>query len=328
MTDVFVVWAICTTFASVMSGEKKQTVTIRIISVCFAVLVLAIFKPFGLEARQWQAYAHLLAIGALGVVVCFVSEAILRYVLRKPGSLNRGVDYIIRRNLWFQLINTPLVTIMICLYRHFVLSDMVEANRLSWGNFFETLVIMAFCSFLIGLYWRFKFRSRYLAAELEETKHMNEQLRRLQQETPPQEMAAAVPDQEQQPSSTVEAQLLTTIDLTGSTSDVVTVCVPNLLYVVSVGNYVKVMQWHEGKVVGDMLRATSKQVEERLRDYPTIVRCHRAFLVNLAQVEKVVSKSGTMQLLVKHSNNAIPVSRSNMAGVKAAIAQKREVSKL
>lgn len=303
-----------------MSGEKKQTITIRIISVCFAVLVLAIFKPFGLEAWQWQAYAHLLAIGALGVVICFVTEAILRYVLNKPGSLERGVNYIIRRNLWFQLINTPLITIMICLYRHFVLSDKLDANRLSWSNFFETLVIMAFCSFLIGLYWRFKFRGRYLAAELEETKQMNEHLQRLQQAARPNEMIAVAQVDEEQHSSAVEAQP-STIQLTGTTSDVVTVYMPNLLYVESVGNYVKVIQLHEGKVISDMLRATSKQVEERLRDYPMIVRCHRAFLVNLQQVEQIVSKSGTMQLLIKHSNDAIPVSRSNMAGVKQAITQ-------
>ena len=303
-----------------MSGEKKQTITIRIISVCFAVLVLAIFKPFGLEAWQWQAYAHLLAIGALGVVICFVTEAILRYVLNKPGSLERGVNYIIRRNLWFQLINTPLITIMICLYRHFVLSDKLDANRLSWSNFFETLVIMAFCSFLIGLYWRFKFRGRYLAAELEETKQMNEHLQRLQQVARPNEMIAVAQVDEEQHSSAVEAQP-STIQLTGTTSDVVTVYMPNLLYVESVGNYVKVIQLHEGKVISDMLRATSKQVEERLRDYPMIVRCHRAFLVNLQQVEQIVSKSGTMQLIIKNSNDAIPVSRSNMAGVKQAITQ-------
>ena len=130
----------------------------------------------GLEAWQWQAYAHLIAVGGLGIISCFITEALLVYILKKPGSLDHGVDYIIRRNLWFQIINTPLVSLMICLYRHFVLSDKVDGNLLSWGNFFETLVIMAFCSFLIGLYWRFKFRGKYLAAELEELKQMNEQL--------------------------------------------------------------------------------------------------------------------------------------------------------
>lgn len=299
-----------------MSGEKKQTITIRVISVCFAVVVLAIFKPFGLEAWQWQAYAHLIAVGGLGIISCFVTEAILVYILKKPGSLDHGVDYIIRRNLWFQLINTPLVSLMICLYRHFVLSDKVDGNLLSWGNFFETLVIMAFCSFVIGLYWRFKFRGKYLAAELEEMKQMNEQLQQLQQKSLSKFPLANELEKEVQPATTPPS----TIDLAGTTSESVTIHIPNLLYIESVGNYVKVAQLHEGKVVTHMLRATSKQIEEKLIDYPTIVRCHRAFLVNLQQVEKIISKAGTMQLLIKHSNDYLPVSRSNMPGIKQAIA--------
>ena len=306
-----------------MSGEKKQTITIRIISVCFAVVVLAIFKPFGLEAWQWQAYAHLIAVGGLGIISCFITEAILVYILKKPGSNDRGVDYIIRRNLWFQLINTPLVSFMICLYRHFVLSDRVEGNLLSWGNFFETLVIMAFCSFLIGLYWRFKFRGRYLAAELEETKQMNEQLQRLQQQAIEQ-VASDVKEQETPHSAHAGHTPASTIELTGTTSETVTIYIPNLLYVESVGNYVKIIQLREGQVVSDMLRATSKQVEKMLIDYPIVVRCHRAFLVNLWQVEKVISKAGSMQLLIKHSNDSIPVSRSNMASVKQALAQNKD----
>ena len=46
---------------------------------------------------------------------------------------------------------------------------------------------------------------------------------------------------------------------------------------------------------------------------------HRAFLVNLGQVERIVSHSGSMQLLIKHCHESIPVSRSHMAGVKASI---------
>ena len=284
------------TFVIVMNGEKRQTIKIRIISVCFAVVVLAVFKPFGLDVWQWQAYAHLVVVGGLGILSCILTEAIL----------------------WFQLINTPLVSLMICLYRHFVLSDKVDGNHLSWGNFFETLVIMAFCSFLIGIYWRFKFRGKYLAAELEEMKQMNEQLQRLQQEK------SVVKLQEKTILTSENAQPVSTIQLSGTTSDVVTLHVPNLLYVESVGNYVKVLQIHEGKVVSDMLRATSKQVEMQLQQFNVIVRCHRAFLVNLWQVEKVISKAGSMQLLMRHSNDSIPVSRSNISSVKQALAQNKQ----
>lgn len=311
------------TFADCMSPGQKDTITTRIISTVFTVLALAIFKPFGLDSLQWMGIVHLLAIGILGLVSCTASEGIMKYVVKKPRSLEHGVDYIIRRNLWFQLINTPLVALLICLYRHFVMSDTVPGNVLSWGNFFETLLIIAFCSFAIGLYWRFKFRSKYLTAELEETRQLNEQLQELQKAAEQRALAAEslivtepATAAEPSPDAAPRPQTLT---LAGSTSETVTVHIPDLLYIEAVGNYVKIYQLQDNQVRTDMLRATSKQVEEDLRAYPMIVRCHRAFLVNLQQVEQIVSRAGTMQLVIKHCQESLPVSRSNMAQVKDAI---------
>ena len=306
-----------------MSEGQKDTIKTRIISIVFTVLALAIFKPFGLEVWQWMGCVHLLAIGLLGIVSCAMTESILRYIIKKPRSFDHGVDYIIRRNLWFQVINTPLVALLICLYRHFVMSDMVPGNVLSWSNFFETLLIIAFCSFAIGLYWRFKYRSKYLAAELEETRLLNEQLQRLQQEAEQRAQttltAQSAESIETKQPLTNTAPLPQAVTLSGTTSETVALHIPDLLYIEAVGNYVKIYQLDEGHVRTDMLRATSKQMEDDLRAYPMIVRCHRAFLVNLQQVEKIVSKSGTMQLLIKHSNDVLPVSRSNMSQVKEAI---------
>ena len=306
-----------------MSLGQKETITIRIISCFFTVLAIAVFKPFGLVAWQWMGYLHLLAIGVLGLACCAVTEGILKFIVKKPRSYDHGVNYIIERNLWFQFINTPLVALSICLYRHFVMSGLVEGNVLSWSNFFETLLIIAFCSFAIGLYWRFKFRSRYLAAELEETRLLNERLQQLQEKTERRaqiaETALASEEAAAQHVPTNAAQPPSTITLTGTTSESVNLLISDLLYIEAVGNYVKVYSYSNEHVHNDMLRATSKQMESDLSAYPMIVRCHRAFLVNLGQVEKIISKSGTMQLLMKHSHDLIPVSRSNMAQVKEAI---------
>ena len=305
-----------------MNQGKKDTFKIRVISTVFTMLALAVFKPFGLDVWEWMGYVHLLAIGLLGILSCSITEVIMKYVVRKPRSMEKGVDYIIRRNLWFQLINTPLVAFSICLYRHLAMSDLVPGNVLSWSNFLETLVIIAFCSFAIGLYWRFKFRSRYLAAELEETRLLNERLQELQQETERRARSLAVPAVE--PTTTALPQEIVTtppqsITLTGSTSETVTLEVSDLLYIEAVGNYVKVYHLKDNQVHTDMLRATSKQMEEDLRDYPMIVRCHRAFLVNLGQVEKIFSQAGNMQLTIKHFEESLPVSRSHTAGIKEAI---------
>jgi len=287
-----------------MNKAHKETINIRLVSCAFIVLALAIFKPFGLEVWQWQAYIHLLAIFAIGLFSCFLTEVILRYMIRMPRSYDRGVSYIISRNLRFQCINTPLVSLLICLYRHFAMSDLVAGNRLSLSNYLETLVIIAFLSFAIGLYWRFKFRSRYLAVELEETRQMNEQLKKLQTST--------------QNSQTIEEDTnqVSQITLEGTTNEHVTLEISDLLYIEAVGNYVKVVNKRDDEVQTNMLRATMKQMEDALQAYPMIVRCHRAFMVNLNQVEQISSNSRAMQLMIRHTHDAIPVSRSNVNKLK------------
>ncbi len=280
-----------------ISRDKRDSLTVRIISAAFVALALAIFKPFGLEAMQWQACLHLIPIWVMGVGVCIVTDSLLTYLFKMPSTTQKGVSYIIHRNLWFQLINTPIIALTICLYRHFVLSSSEEGNLLSWGNYLETLVIIAFCSFAIGLYWRFRFRSIYLAAELEEVRQLNEQLSRVKGE-----------------GSEAESGALT---LAGTTSESITLSVDDLLYIESVGNYVKVCYLDaDRRPALQMLRATSKQMEETFEDYPMVVRCHRAFLVNLQQVEKIVSQSGTMQLRMKHTGDILPVSRSHTSSIK------------
>ena len=295
-----------------MNKSHKETISIRFISTAFMILAIAIFKPFGLEAGQWQSYLHLLCLFVLGLFSCFITEVILRYTVHMPRSYERGINYIISRNLRFQLINTPLVALFICLYRHFMMSSLVESNQFSLSNYLETLAIIAFLSFAIGLYWRFKFRNKYLAMELEETKLLNEELKKKQ------EPELFLPHEVEKPN---EKPLQQELKLTGTTNESVTLQISYLLFIEAVGNYVKICHLRDGQVRTDMLRATMKQMEETLKDYPMIVRCHRAFLVNLCQVEQIISHSGSTQLLIKYCHESLPVSRSNMAQIKDAIKQ-------
>ena len=294
-----------------MNKGHKETISIRFVSCAFMVLAIAIFKPFGLEVWQWQAYVHLLAIFVLGLFSCFLTEVILRYIVRMPRSYDRGVSYIISRNLRFQCINTPLVSLLICLYRHLAMSDLVEGNKLSFSNYLETLVIISFLSFAVGLYWRFKFRSRYLAAELEETRQLNEQLKKLQTSN------VGVPRQTEESLLAGDIKQDSQITLEGTTNEHVSLDISDLLYIEAVGNYVKIVSKQEkSELKTTMLRATMKQMEDTLQAYPMIVRCHRAFMVNLGQVEQISSNSRAMQLVMRHSHDAIPVSRSNVNKLK------------
>ena len=309
-----------------MSKNHKKTISIRFISTAFMILAIAIFKPFGIDVGHWQSYLHLLSLFVVGLFSCFITEIILRYIVRMPRSYEQGINYIISRNLRFQLINTPLVAFFICLYRHFAMDDIIESNRLSLGNYLETLVIIAFLSFAIGLYWRFKFRSKYLAIELDEIRELNEKIRSHTPDFSSKErevytVAADISVEKDNHTPLSEREVEVEAVLRGTTNESVTLLISHLLYIEAVGNYVKVCHLRNENVRTDMLRATMKQMEETLQNYPMIVRCHRAFLVNLAQVEQIISHSGSTQLLIKHCHEFLPVSRSNMTQVREAIRQ-------
>lgn len=305
-----------------MENVHKETLIVRIISVGFSILAFVIFKPMRLDLLGWELYIHFLAIWVLGVVVCFFTEAILKYLLRMQASLERGVDYMIRRNLWFQIINIPLETMMMCIYLHYAMKGLSVDDPLSLKMYFRTLFLLFACSFAIGLFWRYKFRNKYLAAEVKEIRELYENKSRIQEKEQlheyVDEASVNVDASEEMPPTEVVSRETFVVKLAGSTSESVTLAIADLLYVEAVGNYVRVYYLHDGEVQSSMLRATLKHVENVLRPYPRIVRCHRAYLVNTEQVETVKYKSGTMHLIIKHSNETVPVSRRKMADVRDA----------
>lgn len=285
----------------VMTKEQQRTLIERTTSSGFVILAFMLFKPFGMGQLGRFLYLHLAVLWVAGVGVCYLSEAILTHLLHRPYTWERGVEYFIRRNLLFQFINTPLIALMYCLYFHYVAA--LSPDPLTWMGYLKVLLALALCTFAVGFYWRFKYRNRYLAAELEEVKALNERLERMNVSR----------------SEGMDAGDATqAVTLRGSTSESVTLQVDDLLYIESVGNYVKVCYMKDGGLQADMLRATSKQMEEALKGYPTIVRCHRAFLVNLAQVEKAVVQPNSLQLKMRHTGVMLPVSRSHASHIKAA----------
>ena len=97
----------------------------------------------------------------------------------------------------------------------------------------------------------------------------------------------------------------------------------DFLYAEAKGNYVKVGYRSdsdkEKKVTWRLLRATMKQAEEAVSACPFIIRCHRAFLVNIRMVVKVDGNSQGYKLNLEHCDEEIPVSRAYAKEVKALI---------
>lgn len=91
------------------------------------------------------------------------------------------------------------------------------------------------------------------------------------------------------------------------------------LYMEADGNYVRVVYRKGEREFRKLLRATMKQAEGVMRDCPYILRCHRAFLVNIRKIVKVNGNSQGYRLSLRDCEDEIPVSRTYTSDVKYLI---------
>lgn len=109
--------------------------------------------------------------------------------------------------------------------------------------------------------------------------------------------------------------------LEGGTRESLILAPERLLYAESEGNYVRLnyLASDSGKPVMKLLRLTLKQAGTAFSEYPYIIRCHRAYLVNLHRVKKVSGNAQGYRLHLEGCEEEVPVSRSYAADVKEAL---------
>ncbi|NQX91721.1 MAG: LytTR family transcriptional regulator [Flavobacteriales bacterium] len=91
------------------------------------------------------------------------------------------------------------------------------------------------------------------------------------------------------------------------------------LFLESQGNYVCVYSLDDKEVKKTMIRITMKQVLEQAQ-FEQLFKCHRAYVVNLNNVEKVEGNSHGIDVKMKGFDGIIPVSRNNTKAFKEAMA--------
>ena len=81
----------------------------------------------------------------------------------------------------------------------------------------------------------------------------------------------------------------------------------DLLLLESTDNYVSVFYILQNKVQRKLLRNSLKNLEEMLKEN-SIIRCHRSFMVNPANVEFMQKEGKKLNIKIKHFEKTIPVS--------------------
>lgn len=86
----------------------------------------------------------------------------------------------------------------------------------------------------------------------------------------------------------------------------------NILYAVSEGNYIKIICRGEEY----SLRMTLKEFQEAVKDFPELVRCHRAYIANIKNVCRYEGNSRKGYIFFNESRLSIPVSQSYSTQIK------------
>lgn len=95
-----------------------------------------------------------------------------------------------------------------------------------------------------------------------------------------------------------------------SGNDDINVIDSELLFIEAQGNYVSVIHYHNNKEQRKLIRITMKKIEVSLSSYDYLFRCHRAYIVNLNQIENLSGNSQGIRLIFKNTDKEILVSRS------------------
>jgi hypothetical protein len=93
----------------------------------------------------------------------------------------------------------------------------------------------------------------------------------------------------------------------------------SLIYMEACGNYIKVNYLKDGAAAQKILRATLKQMDDATADYPFIIKCHRAFIVNLDTIRQVKGNSQGYRLTLNGTKDEVPVARAFTRAVKSKI---------
>ena len=255
-------------------------------------LVLYLLQPFGIarieSGKLWVTLgAACISAGVSSVFVWVLPWMFPRYYEERAWTLGKEVSGTLALFL--------CITVCVWLYVAWLCGVMPNV-RLFFTVLLWVLILGAFPTVLFAM-WN---RNIRLARNLREATELNLRL-------------SQKPEVEETPPATLV--------FSGGTRETLELDARSFLYAESEGNYVRLhyLSSNDNRPVSKLLRLTMKQAEAAVAFAPFIVRCHRAFLVNLHQVLKVDGNSQGYRLRLEGGVEEVPVSRGYAKSVKALI---------
>ena len=245
-------------------------------------LILAVLQPFGISDGPTSKYIYLLGFPIITYLGSMLPTAVMHRIYKtdiEEGRFSNGKN--------IAAFTLSVLMIMVGNFLYFkVLNPTSPTLPLLWSAIWQTIIISVL---LLGVYMTFD--NARLRRELERINQINQKL--------------------SQKNNAPAAPQIKKIESPGKSSPT-DIDPLTLLYIESDKNYCKITT-DEGTSV---VRSTLTTLENQLKECGFVIRCHRAFLINLNNVEGIEgSASNGYRLKLKNHDTEIPVSRTYIAEI-------------
>lgn len=286
-----------------LSGSIRMAALIGL----FVAVFLFVFQPFGLREAPDSSEKILIILGyGLVTFACICISAV---------SLSKLFPKWFRRESWtvskeirITLFNFLLIGFFNTLYTFLIFR---QPFNLRFLLYFE-LITLAVGIIPVSLIVLFRY-NRLLQANLLLAREMNSELNLSATETTltlPHLNSTEIP-------KLPETRIFTFSSESGT--EQLTLNQQDFLFATAADNYVELHYLENGLAKKSLIRSSLSRVEETVKTDPQLVRCHRAYLVNLNQVRNFSGNAQGLKLALNGTPELIPVSRKMVAEIKALL---------
>jgi DNA-binding LytR/AlgR family response regulator len=262
------------------------------LSISFGVFLFVLFfQPFPLESLDFNnSLVYIAGFGGIVFVVIFLIRTLLPWFLRENGSEDET------RKLIPSYLKGFLILLITAVAFEFYLRYVGSVGI----NFFISLKVSLIClapPVILGLYDRIKTLRQQNDTLIVEKKIMQKQVEKYE-----------------------EDYLNKSIEfISENINENFSLLVAEVVFIRSADNYVEIVYKEGESLKKRLIRNTLKNIEQQIRQYSNFIRCHRICIVNVHFIEKLARNNENHFLVIKGSNEQLPVSRQYLLKLKETL---------
>jgi len=259
---------------------SKNKFLVSFLFATFVFIFLIVFQPFGISKIRFYKPVYIAGFFIITFVVMLINFLIIPLILKKAFDPE---NWTVKKEIYFILWQISIIAIFNWLYNSTVGKEItIQYNLISF--LFITIAVGIFPTVFYTIYVEKYLSNKHklIAKELSNKLH----------------------------TSTEEDKPGQFKIVSDNKADILTLNLQEFICIVSEGNYANVFYHKDNEIKKKLVRNSLTKISEQLIIFDTIKRCHRSYIVNLRNVNRVSGNARNYNLHVNKLDFTIPVSRS------------------